>query len=58
MAVSTQVMDFFMDAPTFLEFQKRKTNNNKKTKKNKKKTIQMQDWYISKIPEELKMAFP
>lgn len=34
MAVSTQVMDFFMDAPTFLEFQKRKTNNKKNNKKN------------------------
>lgn len=38
MAVSTQVMDFFMDAPTFLEFQKRKTTTAKKyVKKQKQK---------------------
>lgn len=36
MAVSTQVMDFFMDAPTFLEFQKRKTNEKKNLQKKKK----------------------
>lgn len=54
MALSTQVMDFFMDAPTFVEFQKRKKTA---TKKNNKQT-QMQDWYISENPEELKEAFP
>lgn len=52
MALSTQVMDFFMDAPTFIEFQKLK----KKKKKNKQ--TQMQDWYISEYPEELRVAFP